>query len=397
VRLLTVTSLFPNACEPRLGIFVANRLRKICDTGRVTARVIAPVPWFPGAYRSKRCISARETLMGFDVAHPRYLNVPAIGMRWQPRLLANALVKHLERDRVDGHSFDVVDAHYFYPDGVAAAHVARMLELPLVISARGSDINLIGDVAFARSRMLEVARQAEALIAVSSALADRMAALGMPSERIHVLRNGVDTALFHPMERAHARSELALPDGPLVLGVGNLVPEKRFDLLIHAIAGLPHARLLIVGEGRLRGYLGALAARVAPARVMFHANMAQSQLRMAYAASNVLGLPSAREGWPNVLLESIACGTPVVAAGVGGVPEMLRPGAPGIIVDGADVVQWRTALDALVRKDMAPDDVRRYAFAFDWEEIVTRQCNLYDGVVLAGGAMRARPALTGIS
>src|SRR5438034_4489470 len=150
IRLLTLTTLFPNGPEPRHGIFVANRLRKLCDTGRVEATVVAAVPSFPGAYRSCAEVPAVETVDGFDVRHPRFFNVPGLGMRFQPSSLSRALLDELRDMRVDASSFDVVDAHYFYPDGVAAARVAHALGRPLVISARGSDINVIADIPFAR-------------------------------------------------------------------------------------------------------------------------------------------------------------------------------------------------------------------------------------------------------
>jgi glycosyltransferase involved in cell wall biosynthesis len=223
IRLLTLTTLFPNGSQPRHGIFVANRLRRLCDTGRIQASVIAAVPWFPGAYRIGAGIPRAENVAGFDVRHPRYVKVPGIGMRIQPDSLARALLEELRRSGMEATGFDAIDAHYFYPDGVAAARVAEELGLPLVISARGSDINLIGDIPFARQRMLRAAHRAQALIAVSGALARRMTELGMPAERVHVLRNGVDTEMFAPFSRAEARSRLGLRDGvPWVLGVGNL-------------------------------------------------------------------------------------------------------------------------------------------------------------------------------
>ncbi|HEY1327955.1 MAG TPA: glycosyltransferase [Casimicrobiaceae bacterium] len=390
VRLLTLTTLFPNACAPRHGVFVATRLRKLCDTGRVTARVVAPVPWFPGAYRAQRPVPPSETVEGLQTAHPRYWNVPGVGMRLQPAALARAWLSHFKRSGEDATRFDAVDAHYFYPDGVAAARIARALGLPLVISARGSDINVIGDIDFARRQMVDAAHAADALIAVSAALAERMVALGMPRERVHVLRNGVDTALFRPEDRASARARLGLREAQWVLAVGNLVPEKRFHVLIDAIAGLPDARLLIVGEGRLRGELASHAARAAPGRVELRPNMPQAELRFAYAACDVLGLPSAREGWPNVVLEAIACGTPVAAAPVGGVPEMLRPGAPAIIVDETDARAWQAALRTLIDRDVPRAQVRHYALGFGWEDIVERQCTLYERVA---AARRARVTL----
>jgi teichuronic acid biosynthesis glycosyltransferase TuaC len=381
VRLLTLTSLFPNSRQPRHGIFVANRLRRLCDSGRVDSTILAPIPWFPGLYREASEVPATETVHGFNVAHPRFLNVPGIGMRLQPYLLARACIRHLNRTAT-GDRYDVVDAHYFYPDGVAAAAVAVELGLPLVVSARGSDINLIGTIPFARRRMLEAAERAQALIAVSEALAEKMKLVGMPADRLVVLRNGVDTVLFGPFPRDQARQRLGLNvAGPLVLGVGNLVPEKGFELLVRAIGKLPEAHLLIVGEGPNDGRLRSVADTVAARRVTFRRSMPQEQLRFAYASADVLCLPSLREGWPNVLLESLACGTPVVAAGVGGVPEIVRSATVGAIVGERTPDAWADAIRSQLRTERATHALREYATRFGWDDIVVKQCTLYEDVV----------------
>jgi len=383
VRLLTLTTLFPNGRQPRHGIFVANRLRRLCDTGRVDATIVAAVPWFPGVYRDRSHIPAMERVAGFDVRHPRYVNIPRVGMRIQPDMLARALLGEMRRG-LKGVQFDAIDAHYFYPDGVAAACIADALGLPLVISARGSDMNLIGDIPFARQRMLQAANRAQALIAVSAALAQKMTALGMPAERIRVLRNGVDTEQFTPFPRKEARKKLGLrEDGHLVLAVGNLVREKAFDLVIRAVSTLADARLLMVGEGPLRNDLRSLARSLAPDRVEFRDNMSQVDLRYVYAAADVLALASLREGWPNVVLEAIACGTPVVASAVGGVPEILRHDAPARLIAERTPEAWSNALRAMMDATLAPEHVRRYALRFGWDEIVAQQCSLYENVVSA--------------
>ncbi|HEX4885200.1 MAG TPA: glycosyltransferase family 4 protein, partial [Casimicrobiaceae bacterium] len=132
VRLLTITTLYPNAVRPRHGIFVANRLHRLCATGRVEASVVAPVPWFPGWYRDEAPVPLEEVLGGIEVRHPRFLNVPGVGMRLQPKLLADTILRDLDRSGWLRRGFDVVDAHYFYPDAVAAGRVADVLGLPLV-------------------------------------------------------------------------------------------------------------------------------------------------------------------------------------------------------------------------------------------------------------------------
>jgi len=384
VRLLTLTTLFPNSRQPRRGIFIANRLARLRDTGRVACHVVAAIPSFPGAYRETAGVPENETMHGLTVRHPRYLHVPGVGMRIQPDSLARALLEDLRAHGDDARRFDVIDAHYFYPDGVAAARVAAQLGLPLVISARGSDINLIAETPFARRRILDAARAADALIAVSQALARKMTSLGMPAERVEVLRNGVDPHVFFTVPQNEARRRLGLrEDARYVVGVGNLVHEKGFDRLIRALADLPESRLLLVGDGPLRQPLEALAGQAAPGRVEFRGNMPQADLRFAYSAADVLGLPSLREGWPNVVLEALACGLPVVASNVGGVPEILVDDAPATLVESREPAAWSLALDDVMNRGYARDAVRRYALRFGWDDVVAAQCALYERVAEA--------------
>jgi glycosyltransferase involved in cell wall biosynthesis len=166
-----------------------------------------------------------------------------------------------------------------------------------------------------------------------------------------------------------------------VLGVGNLVVEKAFDVLVHAISKTNDLRLLLVGEGPLRNSLQSLASAVAPGRVEFRPNMPQADLRFAYSACDVLGLPSLREGWPNVVLEAIACGTPVVASRVGGVPEILADEAPAMLLETREPGAWAGALALCIGAGHEPSRVRDYALQFGWTEVVAKQCALYEQVI----------------
>src|SRR6185437_12171303 len=160
--------------------------------------------------------------------------------------------------------------------------------------------------------------------------------------------------------RAEARRRLGIQgEGRWVLGVGNLVAEKGFDLLTRAVARMAEVRLLLVGQGPLRHQLASLAATIAPGRVEFRDNMPQSELRFAYSACDVFGLPSIREGWPNVLLEALACGTPVVASPVGGVPEILKSEAPALIVNERSPEAWAAALAIILRAKPNSEQARR--------------------------------------
>lgn len=391
VHLLTFTSLYPSASRARHGIFVESRLERLLKRGGVTARVVAPVPWFPFAGRSwgeygRMAATPRSDVRGgIEVSYPRYPVLPRIGMTLQPSAMARAGFREVERLLRAGEEIDVVDAHYLYPDGVAAAEVARAIGRPLVLSARGSDVNVIAQKQGARARILHAIAGAAGLIAVSAGLRSALVGLGVPYDRITVLRNGVDAALFYPENKALARSEFGLPgvEVPLVASVGNLVRGKRHDLVIEAAARISGLHVLIVGRGPEHAQLQKRATELGLARrVTFVDEMPQARLRLAYSAADVLVLASEREGWPNVLLESAACGTPVVAFNVGGVPEILVDPVIGTIVFGEHACE-RLAQAIHLRLDRrpSPEAVREAAMAFSWEPVLDAQLALYRRVV----------------
>ena len=196
LRLLTFTTLFPNAALPNHGVFVANRLRHLIGTRQVTATVLAPIAW-----RGSKA-APREDWLGMSVLHPRWTPVPGIGMRLSPWLLYIASARALARLIAQGRRFDAIDAHYFYPDGVAAVWLGRRFGLPVVVTARGSDVTQFPEYAVPRRLIQHAARDADAIITVSNGLRDAIGALGIPLAKITVLRNGVDLSMFQPQDPA---------------------------------------------------------------------------------------------------------------------------------------------------------------------------------------------------
>jgi glycosyltransferase involved in cell wall biosynthesis len=313
------------------------------------------------------------------------LVLPKLGMSLSPFTLARAARPAIARLLDEGFDFDVMDAHYFYPDGVAAALLARYFNKPLVITARGSDINLLAQYAVPRRLMQWAAQQASACVGVSHALTQRMAHLGFPAERLMTLPNGVDLAVFALKAQAPARMALAWPHAPTLLCVGNLVENKGQHLAIEALLHLPHFRLVLVGEGPQRAALERLAAKLKlKKRVQFLGQLAPAQLALCYSATDMLVLPSSREGWPNVLLEAMACGTPVVATKVGGVTEIVRLPAAGQLMAERTVAALVEAVQALWRHLPAPEAVRACALAHSWQATTQAQLQLFHAVVSAG-------------
>jgi glycosyltransferase involved in cell wall biosynthesis len=295
--------------------------------------------------------------------------------------LARAVKPVFERIIREGYEFELIFAHFFYPDGVAAVMLGRSLNKPVVITARGSDLNLTPQHRLPRLMIQWAARHAAGMITVSAALKGVLTDLGVPTERVAVLRNGVDLKLFQPIARAELRAGLGL-EGRTLLSVGNLIPLKGHDLAIRALPLLPDMALLIAGHGPEEGNLKALAAQAGVAhRVRFLGTLSQPQLRDYYGAADALVLASSREGWANVLLESMACGTPVIATSVGGTPEVVAAPEAGVLM--AD--RTPDALVRAVRRLFAhyPDHAatRRYAERFSWDEITGGQLSLFERVI----------------
>jgi teichuronic acid biosynthesis glycosyltransferase TuaC len=392
MRILTFSTLYPHAARPNHGIFVETRLRHLLASGKVESKVVAPVPWFPssnarfGEYAVFAKAPREERRHGIDVIHPRYLTVPKLGMSVAPFLLAAGVYSAVENIIRNGYDFEIIDAHYFYPDGVAAAMIGRRLDIPVVITARGTDVNLLPRFAVPRRMILWAARRAAALVTVSEALKAALMHLGVESKKIHVLRNGVDTRLFQPADREAERARLKLT-GTVLLMVGNLLALKGHDVVLGALREFSDARLLIIGEGREERNLKGLARALGiQDRVSFFGAMSQEDLAAYYRAADALVLASSREGWPNVLLESMACGTPVVSTRVGGTPEIVAAPEAGVLANERSEHGIAEALGRLFRNYPDRKLTRRYAERFGWDETTRGQLQLFEGVLgIRGG------------
>jgi glycosyltransferase involved in cell wall biosynthesis len=312
--------------------------------------------------------------------HPRYLVLPKIGMTLAPFLLAQSVKPVIKRVLAE-YRFDLIDAHYFYPDGVAAILLGRHFGKPVVITARGTDVNLIPRYRLPRAMIRWAARHADGIIAVARALKDDLVRVGVPAGRIEVLRNGVDLQLFQPIEREAGRRKLEVSRTTL-LSVGHLIPRKAHHLVIQAMRWLPEMNLIVIGDGPERKALNALAREAGVGdRVRFVGALAQEELRNYYGAADALVLASSREGWANVLLESMACGTPVVASKIGGTPEVVSEPEAGVLMAERTPEAIVEAVQRLFARYPDRGATRRYAERFSWEETTRGQLRLFERIV----------------
>ncbi len=401
IRTVLFSTLYPSVARPIHGIFVETRLRELLSTGAVETHVVAPVPWFPstrerfGEYARMARTPPREQRHGVDVQHPRYLLLPKIGMNLAPLAMAVAAAPALQRLIDEGFDFDLIDAHYYYPDGVAAALLARHFRKPLAITARGTDLNLIPQHALPRRMIRWAAGRADASIGVCAALVDVLRGWGIADSRLHVMRNGVDLHRFHPVPPEAARLQLGIQDAPVLLSVGHLIERKGHHLAIGAMPAVlkrhPQARLLIVGEGPERLRLQALAAELGvQARVTLTGALPNDTLATWYSAADVLILASSREGWANVLLEAMACGTPVVATRIWGTPEVVASDDVGLLVEQRSSEGLAASLVQLLAAPRDRGRVRRYAEGFGWAQTSQLQVDLFSAMARTGAGIGVR-------
>lgn len=367
MRLLIVTSQFPIAGEPNRGRPILQTVRALSRLADV--RVLSPIATYPRWARPRsylfRAADPAHTVPGLDVQYVEYPALPAISRPFNGALCAQALHAPLR-----AFAPDVVLAYWLYPDAYGAMRAAHHARVPLVAGARGSDLRVRD--AISKRLTQPVVQSARRLLVVSEDLG-RVAVrdYGADPARIRAIPNGCDASIFHPQDRAAARAALGLDaDAELVVYVGRLVPEKGLRELLDATATLaasrPRLQLALVGDGPMRAELD---ARVAAAPHRLHLPGAQDAQAVArwMAAADLVTLPSYSEGHPNVLVEALACGRPVVATPVGGIPEVVDA-ASGLLVPARDAQALAGGLrDAL---DRAWDtDALARRFSRDWDAV----------------------------
>lgn len=365
MKLLFLSNLFPDESAPYLGLDNATLLAQLA--ARHEVRVFAPrpvLPWQPRAWR------ARPQDAGFEPQFVPALYVPKIGSRWNHRLMARALRAPLRTLRAR-FPFDVVLASWLFPDCCAVADLACEERFPFLAIAQGSDAHQYLREAARRRVMLERLPRAAAIITRSAALAQLLAEAGLPRERLHAIYNGIDFAQFAPGNRAEARRALGLPvDGRSILFVGNFYAIKNPLLAVEAHARLRAAdcRLVMIGAGPLVEETLARTMQLGTAdRVIFAGRQDAAGVARHLQAADALCLPSWNEGVPNVVLEAFACGLPVVASRVGGLPEVHTGEFLGRLVPPGDAEALAAALDAVLQTPPPRAPILAHAQQFSWE------------------------------
>lgn len=377
LRVVLFCTVFPNPAQPGLGIFVRERLRHLAPHVDVT--VVAPVPWFPGAHLLRKNyrprVVRREEQDGLPVLHPRFLSFPGIFKSLDGVLLALSSLACLWRLR-RRFPFKLIDAHFCYPEGVAACLLGWFMRVPVTITLRGT-LPKLARYRLRRWQMAWALRRCDALFAVARSLLDAAVAIGAPPGKGVVAPNGVDVEKFPAIPQDLARSALGLPaQGEIVISVGALTARKGFQRIIRLLPRLlerfPRLSLVVVGgpsvEGDNRAELEALANRLGVAeRVRLTGSQPHAELHKWLSAADCFCLATANEGWANVLGEALACGLPVVTTDVGGNREVVDSPAVGMVVPFGDEEALYQALATALERRWDRSAIRARAVQRNWQ------------------------------
>jgi glycosyltransferase involved in cell wall biosynthesis len=384
MKILILTNLFPTPWDPLRGTFNRQQFERLGKHHEVDVLTAVDFRERLGGVRGDVNVS------GLHTDHFVFVYPPRIGRSLHALFWLLSLLWQRGR-RIRAAHYDCLLVSWAYPDAAAASWLARRLGIPYVVKVHGSDLNVQAGYALRRMQIRSALRGAGAVVAVSRALADKAIALGALAAGVHVLYNGVDGSLFSPGSRSEARARLGLSaDAPLLLYVGNLKSSKGCLDLLEAfpalLAARPQARLVYVGAGPCQRDLSERAAALGCAdRVSLAGAVAHNALGDWFRAADLLCLPSHNEGVPNVVLEAMACGTPVVASKVGGIPEVV-PHYAGILVPPHAREALATALIEASGRHWDIPRIAAHAAGFRWEDNIGQLEHILQAIAVGSPA-----------
>jgi len=393
-NILVLSSLFPSNAAPGNGLFIRERMFRVAK--HVNLIVVSPVPWFPGQwllrifkknYRPQP--EKMEIQQGITVYYPRFLAFPGILRNLDATMIYHCtfpLIKRLKREC----NIEIIDSHFTYPDGLAATWLANKLGLKSTITLRGTEIPH-SKLPKKRMQLLQAWRQADKLFSVSDSLRQHAIALGADETKFKVIGNGIDTEKFKPIVKTEAKKSLNIdPDTKVLITVGGLVERKGFHRVIECLPDLlkqhPKLLYLIVGgsnaEGNYKPQICHLAEKLSVTdHIRFLGSLKPEELSLPLSAADAFILSSSNEGWANVILEAMACGTPVIASDVGGNAEVVNSDELGYIVPFGDHQKLLQAIQKALLKNWSIATLTQYAQDNHWNNRINLILSEYDYLI----------------
>jgi glycosyltransferase involved in cell wall biosynthesis len=391
-KLLIFASLFPSEKRPTAGVFIRERLFRVAE--QIPIVVVSPIPWFPfqGIIRLwkphfRPQPERHEVQNGVQVYFPRFLSVPGVFKSWDGFFMALGSLPTLIKLKKD---FNIIDAHFAYPDGYAATLLGKWLKMPVSITLRGTEVPL-SKIPTRKAKMLRALNNATRVFSVSDSLKQLVVSLGADEHKIRVVGNGIDVKKFYPLDKTEIREQLNIPTNAKVLiSVGGLVDRKGFhrviEVLPELVAKYPDLIYLIVGgasaEGNIQKQLEEQVSCLnLEKNVRFLGTYSSEKLKEPLSAADLFVLATANEGWANVFLEAMACGLPVITTDVGGNKEVVCDSYLGTITPFCDSESLLIALKNGLTTNWNSDKIIRYAKENAWDTRVEVLVNEFKKIV----------------
>lgn len=391
-HIVIITNLFPNPVEPGRGVFLQQLVDRLKNFYKID--VLCPLPWFPKVRIFRRFwkwykfsqVPAQAKINEINVIYPRYLVIPKLfGFLHSVFLFLSIFGKIKKMHSIE--TIDLINAYWVFPDGTAAVWVARKLKIPVVVCARGCDINLYWTFPLRRLQIIRALKDANQVTAMSQDQKNTIENLGIPGTKVEVIHNGVDFNKFTIKEKNECRKELGLPQNvKIILYIGRLQEEKQIPYLIQAASELKreedkNIKVVIIGEGSLRGTLENMVCRFGlEDEVKFHGEKKHEEIVLWLGASDLLCLPSKREGCPNVVLEALSCGIPVVASSVGAIPDIVQ-GDNGVLCSENSVEALVASLRKALGRKWEKEKIRQSVNYLSWEKTAEGYHKIFSQII----------------
>jgi glycosyltransferase involved in cell wall biosynthesis len=375
MKILVSTGIFPNRFEVNFGIYNLKQTEALTNLSEVC--VIAPVPYFPSTlkftgYQKYPRIPQKDRIGKVEIHYPRYFVTPKI-LRSLHGLFLLLSTFRFYRRMIKRERFDAIVGFFAYPFGFANACLGRIFKIPVFVSCRGSDINYLARRRLRRRAIRWALQNSTGVFCVSEDLRGKVIALGVAADKVTVVPNGIEPERFRRMDKAQARAELGLnATAKLLICISRLAPEKGMDVLIEAFSHIEDkdVELIIAGWGTEEDNLKRQVERLGlQDRIHFAGNIPHHELPKWLNAGDLFVISSRNEGYPNALVEALACGLPIVASRVGGVPEIVTSPDIGLLTEAENP---RATADAITRAlEMAwdRDMLSRVAHRRSWDNV----------------------------
>ena len=378
-KLLIITNLYPTPWDHFRGTFNFQQFNYLAN--HMDVRIIVPISWkdrFHNRHKQQAELSPHP--LQDKAIYPWYWYTPGIFRGSYGRTLWASLQIQCHKWIKDFNP-DYLLSSWAYPEGVAGTHIAKKLGIPAFVKVHGSDINITGQHPAVKRQIEAWGKQVSGVASVSRDLKNKLLKLGVPEPKVRVIYNGVDHHRFYSSPGSLARKALKIDDAPFLLYVGDLKKRKGCMDLLEAFLRLekrhPDLKLYIAGGGAMQETLRQRIQQTnMQNRVILLGKVQHSTLNQWYNAASVMCLPSYHEGVPNVLLEAMACGTPVVATNIGGIPEVVKDDC-GILIPPANVKLLEQALEKALTHNWNHKLILEHTQKFSWKENIRQMLDMF--------------------